>query len=50
MKALRTKQTDEQVYVYVRFSVLMFSSFTTDRGKQLIIIPQEQEEASKQLF
>lgn len=28
----------------------MFSSFTTDRGKQLIIIPQEQKEASKQLF
>lgn len=28
----------------------MFSSFTTDRGKQLVIIPQEQEEASKQLF
>lgn len=28
----------------------MFSSFTTDRGKQMIIIPQEQEEAGKQLF
>lgn len=28
----------------------MFSSFTTDRGKQLVIIPQEQEEAGKQLF
>lgn len=28
----------------------MFSSFTTDRGKQLIIIPQEQKEASRQLF
>lgn len=28
----------------------MLSSFATDRGKQLIIIPQEQKKASKQLF
>lgn len=38
------------MYIYVRLSVLVFSSLTTDRGKQLIIIPQEQKEASKQLF